>query len=170
MAVDPFVPASIEDAPQLKERVPPARGWTARRPGDLPPERPRGHLFGTPGPDAGYALTLAERLRPRLDLAWAEHPDDALTVATAIGMKRAGEFGRAPVLADIELGLTVLGYLGGAPEDLIEWRREHVREARHSYPVQRALADMVPTETLGLTPPLARDRLRHWRTLFRTTT
>jgi hypothetical protein len=166
MAVDPYVPAATADAPRSKEKVPPARGWKAVRPGDLPTQRPRGHLFGTPGPDAGYALALGERFRSALDLAWQEHPDDGLAVGTAIGMKRAALFGRAPILADIEVGLSVLGYLGGAPEDLVDWRRERVRDARHSYPVQRDIADAIAEATLRLKPAEVRAQLANWRTLI----
>jgi len=166
MAVDPYVPPSPADAPRSKEKVPPARGWKAVRPGDLPSQRPKGHLFGSPGPDAGYALVLAGRFRDKLDLGWQEHVDDALAVGTAIGMKRAALFGRAPILADIELGLSVLGYLGGAPEDLANWRRDRVRDGRHSYARQREVADAVPDATLRLKASEVRAQLANWRALL----
>jgi hypothetical protein len=166
MAVDPYVPPSLADAPRSKEKVPPARGWKAVRPGDLPPNRPKGNLFGVPGPDQGYALVLAQRFRDGLDLAWQEHAGDALAVAAAIAMKRSATFGRAPILADVELGLSLLGYLGGAPEELVDWRRDRVRDARHDYPRQRELADSVPESTVRLTPADVRAKLPEWRTLL----
>jgi hypothetical protein len=149
----------MADAPRSKEKV---------RPGDLPTLRPKGHLFGTPGPDAGYAMILAERFRTALDLAWQEHADDALAVGTAIAMKRAATFGRAPILTDVEFGLTLLGYFGDAPEDLVDWRRERVRDARHDYARQRELVDAVTESTMRLTPADVRARLHEWRALLQT--
>jgi len=168
MAVDPYVPNVPADAPRSKEKVPPARGWRAVRPGDLGPNRPHGRLLGTPAPDAGYALLLAERFRDSLDLAWQEHADDALAVATAIAQRRAGLFGRAPVAPDIDFALTLLGYRGGAPEDLVAWRREQARDARHDYARQRAVADAVLDTTLRLNVADVRNhRLGSWRSLVR---
>ena len=68
-----------------------------------------------PGPDQGYALPLASRLRPQLVLSDAERADDALTGCTAIGMRRASMFGRAPVIHDLRIAFTIWGFLDPAP-------------------------------------------------------
>src|SRR5687767_3121936 len=69
MAVDPYVPTRPEDAPRRSVAIPAAAGWRAVRPGDLDPAAGpggEGVLFGTPGPDGGYALTLTARFRSRI--------------------------------------------------------------------------------------------------------
>ena len=59
-------------------------------------------------------------------------------------------FGRAPVAKDIELGLILFGFLGGAPDDLVAWRAPLFQAAAHHYRQQRAIAGAVPEETLRL--------------------
>ena len=80
MAVDPYVPVGPEDAPRRSLAIPPAGGWRAVRPGDLDPVIGigcKGVLFGTPGPDSGYALTLAPRFRDRVKVVAPESVGDA---------------------------------------------------------------------------------------------
>ena len=60
--------------------LPPASSWRPRRPGDLGPAQPRGELFGSPGPNVGYAYTLAERVKDRFRVGPNEHLDDAVAV------------------------------------------------------------------------------------------
>ena len=87
MPTDPFVPERLDEEPRQEPnlppgvKMPPARSWVANRPGDLPDGQPYGKLLGSPGPNVGYALTLANRLRDRFALAPHEHPDDAVAVA-----------------------------------------------------------------------------------------
>ena len=155
MAVDPYVPTQAEDAPRESTRVPPPKGWLAVRPGDLPPgERVShpGNLFGTPGPDSGYALQLAARFHGRLEIVAPETEHDALAVAAELAMRRAALFGRAPVLPDLELAFTLFGWLGAASPEMREWRRLTAAGAAHDYPRRRALVDAVPKATLRLKP------------------
>ena len=105
MAVDPYVPTRQEDAPRRSVAIPPAAGWRAVRPGDIDPATGSGRtglLFGTPGPDSGYALTLAERFHDQITAVRPETGHDAQTVAAQVAMRRGGLFGRAPVRADVE--------------------------------------------------------------------
>lgn len=167
MAVDPHVKPNLVDRPRSGTPMPPSRGFVADRAGDsASSEQPRGHLFGNPGPDLGYALTLAERFRDRLELGAHEKAADAVAVATGIAMRRSSAFGRAPISTDVELGLTVLGYLGGAPEDLVTWRVEHVHGASHEYAEALHTVNAVKEEALRLAPAEARERLSSWRDLF----
>lgn len=139
----------------------------ADRPAELGGPQPRGDQLGTPGPDQGYALTLAERYRSRVAVTEGEHVDDALTGAAAVAMKRSGLFGRAPVIHDMTVGLTVWGFLDpGAPDDLVRLRRELFDEVHLPvhYPQLRRIADAVPAEVLRL--PHTRIAERHradWR-------
>ena len=72
MPTDPFVAPTVDEEPRQEPnlapgvQMPPAHAWRADRPGDLVGGQPEGALFGSPGPNIGYALTLAERMRDRL--------------------------------------------------------------------------------------------------------
>ena len=72
MPTDPFVPADPADRPRQQQNLPPgtalppAGRWRADRAGDLiGSEQPDGRLFGSPGPNVGYAYTLAEHVADR---------------------------------------------------------------------------------------------------------
>jgi hypothetical protein len=168
VAVDPFVASRIEDAPRAKPAPGPAFRWQADRPGDvLEPQSVDGPLFGTPGPDVGYALTLAGGFRTRLRLGGHEHLADVEAVAAEIGMRRAAETGRAPIADDVEWGFTALGYLAEAPAELVAWRRPRVRHAAHDYRRRRLLVRMVPSSVLQIPLDVVRVRAAgDWRSLF----
>ena len=87
------------------------------------PVQPHGAQFGIPGPDQGYALKLGDDLfADRLELVPGETTEDAIYGCAMVASARASLFGRAPVAPDLDMALTLFGFLGGAPEDLIEWR------------------------------------------------
>jgi hypothetical protein len=155
---DPFVPERLEDEPRQEPnlppgvKMPPARSWVANRPGDLPAGWPTGKLLGSPGPNVGYALLLAERVRDQLALAPHEHVDDAIAVVAEIAMRRAAVFGRAPVMPDVEFGIQILGYRGDADPAFVAWRVRVVQRAHHDYYERRALVDAIPVDVLRLVP------------------
>ena len=162
-----FVPVRALDEVRPVERLPAPRGWRSDRPGDLRPgARAGGPGFGVPGPDQGYGLLLARRFTGRLELAPQESEHDVMSGCTVVGLKRAALFGRAPVMADLEVAFTLFGCLGDGPEDLVAFRREVMAGAAHEYSTGREIADRVPEETLRLTPTLVRDRLPGWRDLI----
>lgn len=158
MPTDPFVPERREDEPRQEPNLPPgvkmpaARSWIANRPGDLPAGWPTGKLLGSPGPNVGYALTLANRARDQLVLAPHEHSDDAIAVVAEIAMRRAALFGRAPVMLDVEFGMQILGYGGDADPDFVDWRMRAVQGAHHDYYERRSLVDAIPVDVLRLVP------------------
>jgi hypothetical protein len=166
MAAPDYVPVPLADQPRQSLALPPPRHWMADRPADLQRGQPVGPKFGVPGPDQGYALKLAERLADRVQVADGEHVEDALAGAVAVATKRAALFGRAPVLQDIEMALTLWGFLGGAPDDLVEFRRRLFGGAAHHYWDQRAVTDLVPDSTLRLAPAQVAERLSDWRRLL----
>lgn len=140
--------------------------WTSSRPSELRGTRaPAGAFLGTPGPDQGFALKLARRFEDRLVLSPGEHAEDAVAGCTAVAMRRAACFGRAPVIHDLTLSFTLWGFLPGAPEDLVAAREPLFRAASHHYQVQRTIADCVPESTLRCTPAQVADRLAEWRDL-----
>jgi len=147
MAVDPYVPTRPEDAPRRSVAIPPAAGWLADRPGDLDPavgSARKGVLFGTPGPDSGYALTLAGRFHDRITVKAPETVHDAEVLAAQFAMRRGGLFGRAPIQPDVELGFTLFGWLGEPPAELVEWRRLAVAGVSHNYARRTRLIEAIP--------------------------
>ncbi len=141
--------------------------WTTSRPSELRGTRaPSGAFLGTPGPDQGFALKLARRFEDRLLLAPGEHTEDAIAGCTAVAMRRAASYGRAPVIHDLTLAFTLWGFLAGAPDDLVAARGPLFRAAGHHYQAQRAIADCVPDSTLRLTPQQVAEQLDDWRNLL----
>ena len=165
-----YVP--ITDANQVRPayRLPTPGDWRQDRVAELrPPEHPRGRELGVPGPDQGYALLLAHRLfEDRLELSDGVSHEDALVGCAEVGAARAALFGRAPVAKDVEAALTLFGFLGGAPDDLVSWRTSVFQAASHHYLQRRQIVDAVPDDVLRLTPDQVRSQLPQWRSLVRT--
>ena len=170
MPTDPFVRPDLADRPRQQQNLPPgvalppAHGWTATRPGDLPPGQPDGAMLGRPGPNVGYAYTLAERAANRLRLDPSEHSHDAVAVVAEIAGKRAAQFGRAPVIGDVDVAIMLLGYDGTADNTFALARAHLVHEAAHDYPRRRALVDAVPDDLLRLRGLELEQRVGAWRT------
>ena len=145
--------------------------WTNDRPADIAGRQPVGERLGFQGPDQGYGLKLASGLRPSVIVQEGESVDDALVGTTAIAMRRASLFGRAPVIHDLRIALTIWGFLDPhPPAELLAERRPRfiALSARggHSYPQVRALVDQVPESTLRSTPEqVAAAYPTDWRTL-----
>jgi hypothetical protein len=162
--VDVTRPArTYESSPRLPDP------WVADRPADLKLGQPRGPRLGNQGPDQGYVLVLAGHFDGKLTLTPGEHQRDVLAGAAAIALKRASSFGRAPVLHDLTIALTIWGYLGEAPSELVELRKPLFEEVAHShsYTDSRRLVDMVPEEVLRRTPEQILDaHRRDWRSLI----
>jgi hypothetical protein len=140
--------------------------WTFHRPGESRPQphpaRARG--LGVPGPDQGYALKLAAAFEDRVALAPGESRADVFAGAVAIALRRAALFGRAPIAADIELALILLGHLARkegawAPSGLVELSRQRLAGAAHDYSRLRALVDAIPEQSLRLKPDALCERL-----------
>ena len=173
MPTDPFVPERLEDEPRQEPnlppgvKMPPARSWVADRPGDIPAGWPSGKLLGSPGPNVGYALTLANRARDRFVLAPHERAEDAIAVVAEIAMRRAALFGRAPVMPDIEFGMRIMGYTGDAPSRFVDWRVRAVRGTDHDYSERRTLVDAIPVDVLRLVPSALPEHLQEARDALR---
>ena len=167
MAAPDYVPVALDELPRLTEPIPAPKAWKATRPGDLKGGQPHGPQLGSPGPDQGYALTLARRFEDRLELADGEHREDAVAACVGVALKRASIFGRAPVIYDLEHAFTLWGFLGGAPEELVRFRKPLFEGARQHYWEQRHIVDLVPEDTLRMTPEQVRRSLPAWRELIR---
>jgi len=106
--------------------------------------------MGTPGPDQGFALQLAERFDERLRLAEGESEEDVLLGSALLASRRAALFGRAPCVHDLTVALTLWGFLDAAPAALVAERQKAFLGASHDYDIQRRLVDATPEETLRL--------------------
>ena len=170
MAAPEYVPQpaikhvrSYESPPRRPE------SWQPDRPGDSATGFELGDRFGAPGPDQGYIYVLARRFHGQLQIAADESEDDAIAGAAAVALKRASLLGRAPVVHDLRVALTVWGFLGDAPPGLIAYRQPLFAEVAnpHHYPEQRRIVDLVPDEVLRMTPEQVADAHRKdWRSVL----
>lgn len=167
MAQPDFVPMTLGDRVRTADVLPIPDRWEATRPGELEGLRPpEGRSFGNTGPNQGFALKLAKRFADRLELAPGEHAEDAISGCVGVALRRAARFGRAPVIYDLEHAFTLFGFLGGAPGELVEFRRSFFDAASHDYWDQRDIVDLVDEETLSLSPAEVRSRLADWRSML----
>ena len=170
MAAPEYVPLTPLK-PVRGYQSPPRRSdsWWPDRPGDSDVGYDRGNLLGSQGPDQGYVYVLARRFEGQLQLAADEREEDALAGASAVALKRASLFGRAPVLADLTVALTVWGFLGDASPDLIAFRQPLFAEVAHPhhYSALRRVVDMVPEDALRRSPDdVAAAHRSDWRSLL----
>jgi len=162
-----FVPIQAEDQVRESYRLEAPRPWIADRPSDYRPGVvPRGRGFGSQGPDQGYALHLARHFEERLQLSDGESPEDAAAAAVGIALRRASLFGRAPSAPDLELGFTLIGYLGEPPAELVEWRTSTLSGFAHNQRDEREVLDQIPESTLRLGAAAVREQLGSWRQLL----
>lgn len=170
MAAPRFVPVVPVGGFRDGEHLPPALEWTTDRPGEVRNGQPSGRKLGSPGPDQGYAIKLANLFHGRLRLVDGEHEHDVMSGCLAVAMKRSSIFGRAPVIHDLDVAFSVFGFLGDdpAPADLIRMRTSLFEAAGHHYEVQRHIADLVPESTLRLSPAEVRQlqRIDGWHKLL----
>jgi hypothetical protein len=167
MAQPDFVPMTLGDRVRTADTLPIPDRWEATRPGELEGLRPpEGRSYGHTGPDQGFGLKLAKRFRDRLQLQPGEHAEDAISGCLGVALRRASRFGRAPVIYDLELAFTLFGFLGEAPDDLLEFRRPYFDAASHDYWDQRDITDLVSEETLALSPAQVRSQLGEWRSML----
>jgi hypothetical protein len=152
MGAPEYVPVRPTETVRVYSSPPRRPGsWVADRPGDLVGRQPVGDQLGSQGPDQGYMLTLGESARGTLRLRPNESETDAIVGASAIGLKRASLFGRAPVMHDLTVAFTIFGFLDDSPPaELVELRGRVFEEVHspHHYRKLRELADMVPAEVL----------------------
>lgn len=144
-------------------------GWEPGRPGEIEGRQPAGERLGYQGPDQGYIITLANRARSRVKLVGGEDMDDVLRGCSLIALRRASLFGRAPSVFDLNLALSLWGFLTDSPPaDQVAVRKELFIGVGnvHHYKEGRALADMVPETTLRMAPEfVALEAPTKWREL-----
>jgi len=172
MAAPEYVPVKPMDDVRSYES-PPRRPdpWRADRPGDLTSGQPQGDGFGWQGPDQGFVLLLARSLRGQLLLKDNEHEDDVIAGAVSIALRRASLFGRAPVIHDLRVALTIWGYLDREPPvELVLLRRRLFTAAAHGdhYKQRQRISDAVTEDALRMSPSaVVEAHGKDWRTLLR---
>lgn len=167
MSVPEYVPQGFSDrVRRLESEVPPlpTRRVPLDHPGG-PSSGSFGRLQGRPAPDAGFALSLVRRFAGQLALAPEEDERDALAAGAVLGMARAAHFGRGPVIYDVRVGLELLGYLGGAPQEMVIWRRRALQNIHHDRFRQLQLLGADP-KVLEMSPGEAPALLGDWRLLL----
>lgn len=139
MAQQPNVELSEEDLPRSIPQPGPAKKARDHKPGIPagPGDVPQGGLFGTTGPDPGWALRL---------ISHAELPDDDPRlgkVVTGLVLARSAVLGRAPVPEDIEVALVMCGYFDNPPKEVLERRERWLRAVHHeTRPGETAVAEI----------------------------
>ena len=128
--------------------------------------------MGAQGPDQGFALDHRRPVaRPNVEAPGrASASTTPCAAASAIALRRASLFSRAPVVHDVDIAFTIWGYYDAAPPaDLVARRAElfeGVGNVNHHYAEARAIADLVPESTLRMTPDQVRAAYpARWREL-----
>ena len=140
MGQQPNIPITLADLPRATPKPAAPGRWRPHRPGEItsPDLMPWGGLFGTPGPDTGYALRL---LRDRALPGGDEHRADVEAAILAIVSARGSALGRAPVPQDIDLVIDLLGL--GDPDRLAA-----LDGIAHDHARLRGLVEAAPREVL----------------------
>lgn len=146
MAQQPNVEIAVEEKPSRVPEPGPARPWTGERPGEMTgPDWPSGGRFGRPGPDKGYVLRLVRQA----DFPRDERADEVTAVVGTVAGARAAHYGRAPVMADVRVGLALLGFgVDGDAEALAARRGRILDGAAHEHTKGQAFVGSVPDEVL----------------------
>lgn len=171
MAAPKFAPVPpIDDSRSYESPrvVPPT--WMPDRPAEIDGFQPVGPRLGHQGPDQGFALKIANTLRPKLQIGEGLSADDAIKGCLGIALRRASLFSRAPVVHDLTIAFTAWGFLDpNPPAELVALRRTRfagLAHGAHSYEQARALVDDVPEATLRSTPAQVASRYpAAWRDL-----
>ena len=145
------------------------QSWVNNRATDIEGFQPVGERLGFQGPDQGYAILLANRLRSRLQLVGGVAAEDAVRGCLNIALRRASLFGRAPAIHDLNIAFTIWGfYDDNPPSELVSRRAEMFKGVGnvHHYAEGRAIVDLVPDSTLKMNPAQVTSAYpTSWRTL-----
>ncbi|HEX7442911.1 MAG TPA: hypothetical protein VF320_03430 [Acidimicrobiales bacterium] len=171
MSAPEYVPRPAIAKPRVYESPPwSGEAWVADRPAELVGRQPLGPRLGYPGPDQGFAMKLAAAFEDRLVLTEGEHAADAIAGCTAVALKRASLFGRAPMVHDLTSAFTIWGFLAPADPELVRLRKPLFEEVAnlHHYMERRKIADLVPQAVLRLGhTEVKRVAGQDWRAFFK---
>jgi hypothetical protein len=165
----PVAPGDVTHYYESPDHVPAT--WVPTRPGEIAGFQPKGDRLGAPGPDQGFAIKIANSLRPKLHLQPGENEDDVVRGCLGVALRRASIFSRAPVVHDLTVAFTVWGFYDETPDPaLVETRSEMfegLRHVGHHYTESRKVVDAVPASTLEMTPAAVASAYgSDWRSLL----
>ena len=163
MAQQPNIDLQTSNPQQSSVGTGPGRPWFPDRPGELTGTgMPWGGAFGTPGPDAGYALKLVAGRE--LVLADHEHRADANAAVGAVAAARASHDSRGPTKEDIDAAIVILGY--DAESDFGPARAAAIGGSAH-HPLRiRSLIAGIPKDVYEATPDELRERVASGESLI----
>jgi hypothetical protein len=95
---------------------------------------------------------LAHELENGLALQAGESAHDVIALVAELGMRRAARYGRAPIKADLLVGLALLGLTPGAPPEAVANRRAIAPGCGHDRDACFRAADRFRNEAFELTP------------------
>ena len=163
MAQQPNIEPPTQNVQRPTSVTGPERPWTPNRPGELAGTgMPWGGAFGTPGPDAGYALRLVAGRE--LILADHEHRADADAAVAAVAGARSSLVGRGPTKSDIDAAIVILGY--EAESEFGSARAAAIGgSAHHPLRIRRLIAG-IPTDVYDATADELRERVASGESLI----
>ncbi len=172
MSQPKFAPIAqgAEIRPHYRLEIP--KPWEFSRPAELARDYNLAYRpgMGDAGPDQGFAIKLANRVSGKLVFAEGETAKDVLSGLTALALRRASLYGRAPVITDIILAAKLFGYLEESRKELIDYRRKLFFGVSHDHYKERNLVASVPERAMMATPDTAVDILSQVQDLSSITT
>lgn len=150
MSQPDFIPENIASAVFFREEI---SLREPERPSELTGRRvPKGRLYGSPGPNQGYAFKLVEGYKEKVICGEGESLDDAIAAVMVVASKRAASLGRAPMGLDLEFALNFFRFFGEPNDELLSVRKKLLGGLAHSYVRQRELADLLTEDLLKRSP------------------
>lgn len=149
-----YVPVAVGSRLRETDELATPQSWITDRPAELSAMTgsavEQGKFLGTPGPDSGYALKLARIAIEKIGAGHTEHTGDMVVVISAVAIKRAALYSRAPVIHDVNFAMRLFGYVGEIPSDLKSVRHSLIAGAAHDYFKVRHITETIPVSVLEL--------------------
>lgn len=144
--------------------TPTPSGWKSDRPGDTYKERDTDSdvLLGNAGPNIGYALKLASQKIHGYFLLESEHEHDVKVLLSEIAMRRAANFGRAPIVQDLDFAAHLLGYDKESKSGEDKWRPRLVHGCGHDEHKRRRIVNSVPDEIIKHKDEVSEGMISGW--------
>ena len=164
MAQPDYVPIISSDRIRPSSRLQVPASWEQDRPAEilsiaptrrreLRGDRVRSGLRAQTCPQSGARAVLSE----------GEHLADVVVGCFGCGTRRSSYFHRSPVIYDMDWAFTLWGFMEGAPEDLIAFRRPLFAGVAEDYDRQREIVGRVTDEVVRLSPTEVKTNLTKWR-------
>lgn len=152
MSTQDFISPNRIDHPRHDQNMPEGnetpvpKSWKASRPGyvGLAKRKETDMLLGNAGPNVGYAMKLSHRQSGEFFLVDHENRHDVEILIAEIAMRRASNFGRAPMIDDIHFATHLLGYDDTPTQGEEKWRPALVNGCGHNEHRRRIIVNSIP--------------------------